>query len=52
MFVVVYNFREVNGNSHSIAAIFDELTGTFSKLKIIGLDQSLLILRYTNNIGE
>jgi len=28
--------------SHSIALSFGELTGTFSKLKIIGLDQKLL----------
>ncbi len=32
-------------NSHSIAAIFGKLTGAFSKLKIIGLDQSLLKYR-------
>jgi len=31
----------VSRNSHSIAVIFRELTGTFSKLKIIELDQSL-----------
>ncbi len=29
-------------NSYSIAAIFGEFTGTFSQLKIVGVDQSLL----------
>ncbi|MBL7004900.1 MAG: zinc-binding dehydrogenase [Gammaproteobacteria bacterium] len=35
-------FLEVSRNSHSIAAIFRENIGAFSKSKIIGLDQSFL----------
>ncbi len=36
-------FHEVRRNSHSIAPIFVENIGSFSKLKIIGLDQRFLI---------
>jgi len=36
-------FHEVSRNSYSIAAIFVEFTGVFSQLKIIGLDQRLLM---------
>jgi len=31
----------VSRNSHSIVAIFGKFTDAFSKLKVIGLDQSL-----------
>ncbi len=36
-------FHEVRRNSHSIAPIFVKNIGSFSKLKIIGLDQRFLI---------
>ena len=35
-------FHEAGRNSHSIASIFAEEVGSFSKLKIIGIDQSFL----------
>ena len=38
----VCKFREVSCNSHSIATIFEEVTGSFSKHKIITLDQEFL----------
>jgi len=35
-------FHKVRRNSHFIALIFVENNGSFSKIKIIGLDQSFL----------